>query len=179
MSNSFLYGTLSLLGVQFLAVIFGVLIYSRQKSAMGLEMRDRGIFKATVDRAMAFAQDAVDGVKRIDLEQYQTLARKLGEAHAEIVGLKAEIQSLRESILSCHNKLAARTRAENKVLAESIPSTKIPDKGDIEIPEGADPLEWMKANGVAMPMEGRVGFQQQTIPGMNGLPKGFGRRLGG
>jgi len=177
MDKGFIFGVLSLMGVQFLTAILGMLIYSRQKSALSIEQRDRGEFRPLVQKALALAADALAGVDRIDVEQYRTLAKKLGEAYADIEQLKAKIVALQESIASCHNKLASRERADRRSERhEAQPTPPLQLEKEFEIPPGVDPLEWMKAQGLAQPLEGSVGYQQQTIP-LNSTPRGFGKQV--
>ena len=118
MEKGFIFGLLSLMGVQFLTAIFGALVYARQKSALSVEQRDRGVFGPMVREAMKVAADALAGVQRIDIEQYQALARKLGEAIAEIELLKVRVASQAESIASLHNKLASREKYEKRAAKE-------------------------------------------------------------
>ena len=183
MENFLNYSMLSLIGVQFLGVIFGVLIYTRQKSALGLEMRDRGEFRPVVQRALSLAADALAGVERIDVEQYRSLAKKLGEAHAEIESLKAQLIALKGSIESAHNKLAGYAKLEKRAAREeaesSVPiSNALPLRNEFEIPPGVDPLEWMKSNGLAQPLQGQVAYQQQKMPLIH-TPKSFGKQVRG
>lgn len=181
MDNGFIYGVLSLMGVQFLTAIFGVAIYTRQKSALSLEQRDRGEFRPLVQQALALAGDAIAGVDRIDVEQYKVVSRKLGEALAEIELLKAQIVSLKGSIESAHNKLANFSRNErNERNRDTAPRGNTDDTvtipGQFEIPPGVDPIEWMKENGFAKPVGGQVAFQQQVMP-LNSVPRGFGKQV--
>jgi len=179
MDHFLIYGVLSIAGVQFLALIHGAIIYSRQKSAVDVEVRDRQEFRPLVQKALALAGDALAGVERVDVEQYKTLAKKLGEAHAEIEFLRAKITALEGSIASAHNKLASYAKQDKRVEKEERAQPADNGKSDFVIPEGVDPLEWMKAQGIAQPMGDRVGFQQQTLPIVNNMPRGFGRKVQG
>lgn len=183
MDNGFIYGVLSLMGVQFLTAVMGMLIYARQKSALALEQRDRGEFRPLVQKALALAGDAIAGVDRIDVEQYKALSKKLGEAYAEIEFLKAQIVSLKGSIESAHNKLASWTKQERQAARQEMQAngheqTALPLKGEFEIPPGVDPLEWMKTNGMAQPLEGQRAFQQQHLP-LQPIPRSFGKQVRG
>jgi septal ring factor EnvC (AmiA/AmiB activator) len=183
MDNIAIYGTLSLIGVQFLTVIFGTLIYARQKSALSVEQRDRGEFRPMVQKALALAADALAGIERIDVEQYRALAKKLGEAHGEIEMLKAQIMALKGSIESAHNKLAGYTKLEKRAAREEAEAAApaqnvLPLRGEFEIPPGVDPIEWMKSQGLAQPLGGQVAYQQQVMP-LSPLPRSFGKQSRG
>jgi len=184
MSEGVLYGVLSLLGLQLLSFLGGILIYARQKSALDVEKRDRGVFGPMVKEAAKVAADALAGVERIDVDQYRSLAKKLGEAYAEIEFMKAKIAALEESIRTMNNKLASREkyekRAERREQAEHDDTLPLPPagrqaSGDMEIPPGVDPLEWFKAKGLAVPLEGQA-YQQQQLPLNNQVPGKFGRK---
>lgn len=184
MDNGFIYGVLSLMGVQFLTAVMGMLIYARQKSALALEQRDRGEFRPLVQKALALAGDAIAGVDRIDVEQYKSLSRKLGEAYAEIEFLKAQIVSLKGSIESAHNKLASWTKQERQAARQESQASEreerpLPLKGDFEIPPGVDPMEFLKQNGMAQPVEGQRAYQQQSMPFQQPAPRSFGRQVRG
>lgn len=176
LGNPAVLAIVSLLGLQMLSLIAGALIYSRQKSALDVESRDRGTFKTLVDKAVALAGDAVAGVQRIDIDQYRALAKKLGDAYAEIEFLKAKITTLEERLTSLSNKVANSRRGEAQ--AQPRPQQQAAadaGNGDFEIPPGVDPLEFMKAHGMAQPLEGQVAYQQQALP-LNSVPRGFGKQ---
>lgn len=175
LGNTAALAVVSLLGLQMLSLIAGALIYSRQKSALDVESRDRGSFKTLVDKAVALAGDAVAGVQRIDVDQYRALAKKLGEAYAEIEYLKAKITTLEERLTSLSNKVANSKRGEAQAQARPQPQAAAEaGSGDFEIPAGVDPLEFMKAHGLAQPLEGRVAYQQQVMP-LNSVSRDFGK----
>lgn len=179
MDHFLIYGVLSIAGVQFLALIHGAIIYTRQKSAVDVEVRDRQEFRPLVQKALALAGDALAGVERVDIEQYRTLAKKLGEAHAEIESLKAKLMALEGSIASAHNKLASYAKQDKRVEKEERAQPAENGKSDFIIPEGVDPIEWMKSQGIAQPLGDRTGFQQQTLPVVNQMPRNFGRNVRG
>lgn len=177
-----LYGVLSLLGLQMLTFFGGLFIYARQKNAVDLEKRDRGVFGPMVREAAKVAADALAGVERIDVDQYKALAKKLGEAYAEIEFLKAKCAALEETCKTINNKLASREKYEKRAASreerEGEAAETRPPVGTLpEIPPGVDPLEWLKAQGLALPAGGApAGYQQQALP-LNAMPGGFGRKV--
>lgn len=170
-SASMIYGVISLMGAQFLAVVFGVIVYIRQQATADGEKRERGILGPRVDEALRKASDALLGVERIDVEQYRALAKKLAEAYGEIEMLKARVLAQEESIKSLSNKLASRDRADKRAdkSEEGVPSAKA-EKGVIQ----ADILEELRAQGLAVPLANVDG-----APQTNHRPPGFGRSLKG
>jgi len=171
---SMIYAMISLFGVQFLAVLLGAIIYSRQKSALDIEKRDRGTFGTRVDKALQAAQDALLGVERIDIEQYRALAKKLADAIAETEMLKAKVLALEESIKSLSNKVASRDRADARAAAkgnrdEEYEREAMAATGGMSRQEML--LEDLKERGVAVPL-----FPNDPPPSNNGRPS-FGRNL--
>lgn len=183
-----IYGVVSLMGAQFLALMLGAIIYSRQKSALDIEKRDRGTFGTTltgfgsrIDEAMRRASDALLGVERIDLEQYRALAKRLGDAIAEIELLKAKVIALEESNRTLNNKLSSRSRSEKPDKPEEpaepkiVPFTgKVPKQGEFEIPAGVDPAEYLKQIGVGVPLNPPPPYVQETLPLEQNQRPGFG-----
>jgi len=176
-AGNMIYGVLSLMGVQFLAAIAGLAIYSRQKSALDIEKRDRGSFGVDVAKALSAANDALAGVTRIDVEQYRDLARKYAHVVEELETLKVKYRSLEESLAHVNQKLASREKYEKRAaqneprwVAQELPATPpaphapAPAPGTFEIPPGVDPIEFMKQMGVAQPLAPQMGFQQQVLP---------------
>ncbi len=176
-AGNLIMGVISLMCAQFLAVIGGLYIYSRQRNALDIEKRDRGVFGADVAKALSAANDALAGVTRIDVDQYRALARKYAECVEEIETLKAKVRGLEESIATVNNKLASRERFEAKAAKnqprweaeETVPRGAPPHmpaatQGDFEIPPGVDPIEFMKQAGIAQPIAPQVGYQQQALP---------------
>ena len=166
--SSMIYGVISLMGAQFLALLLGVIIYTRQKSALDIEKRDRGVFGTRVDKALQLASDALLGVERIDIEQYKALAKKLADALAEIEILKVRIIAQDESIKSLSNKLASRDRADARAAKTDTPKEDPPQKGYIQ----TDILDELRAQGLALPIAPQG--QEPSI----GRPNNFGRHLG-
>lgn len=176
MDGSVVYGVVSLMGAQVLAVVLGAIIYSRQKSALDIEKRDRGTFGAKVDKALQQAHDALLGVERIDVEQYRALAKKLADAYQEIEMLKARVLAQDESIKSLSNKLASRERADRRA-AVTHPA---PDDDEVEPGQStakkspqAQTLEALAAQGIAVPL-----FPEQNHAPQNHRPPGFGKVIG-
>lgn len=165
---SMIYGVISLMGAQFLALLLGAIIYSRQKSALDIEKRDRGTFGVKVDKALQQAHDALLGVERIDVEQYKALAKKLAEAYQEIEMLKVRVLAQDESIKSLSNKLASRDRADSRAAKEETKAPAPAAPGLIQ----TDILEELRAQGLALP----VNPGGQAEPPTN-RPSNFGRQL--
>lgn len=181
-----IYGVISLMGAQFLALLLGVIIYTRQKSALDIEKHDRGTFGVRVDKALAAASDALLGVQRIDLEQYQALAKKHAQAVEEIELLKARVLSLEESVKSLSNKLASRSRVDKREAEEEaaasaraanmapFPHPKSVKEGEFEIPAGVDPADYLRSIGVGLPLNGPPSYVQETMPLEQPHRPGFG-----
>jgi len=170
MFDSMIISAFSLLGVQFLALVLGAIIYSRQKSAADNEKRERGVFGPRVDEALRQAHDALLGVERIDVEQYKALAKKLAEAYQEIEMLKAKVLAQEESIKSLSNKVASRDRADRRAMERETDDTP-PTRPQ----GGADGImEELKAQGIAVPL---FPDQQSQAPQNHSRPA-FGRQLG-
>lgn len=166
--SSMIYGVISMMGAQFLAVLLGAIIYSRQKSALDIEKRDRGIFGSKVDKALQQAHDALLGVERIDVEQYKELSKKLALAYQEIEMLKAQVIAQAESIKSLSNKLASRDRADTRAAKSETPKEETLPKGYIQ----SDILDELRAQGLALPVAPQ-GQEPSTS-----RPNNFGRHLG-
>lgn len=183
-----IYGVISLMGAQFLALILGAIIYSRQKSALDIEKRDRGEFGGTlktfggrIDEALRKASDALLGIERIDVEQYRALAKKHGEAIAEIELLKAKVVALEESVRTLNNKLSSRSRTDKAERAEEAQEIKtvpfVPKsvkQGEFEIPAGVDPAEYLKSIGLGVPLNAPPSYVQETLPLEQNQRPGFG-----
>lgn len=167
-NQSMIYGLISMMGAQFLALVLGAIIYSRQKSALDIEKRDRGTFGTRVDEALRRASDALLGVERIDVEQYRTLAKKLAEAYAEIEMLKAKSIAQEESIKSLSNKLASRDRADKVAAKDEAKPVAHQVPGVIQ----EDIMEQLRAQGLAVPLAPPV---EQPL---NNRTPNFGRQLG-
>lgn len=171
MFDSMIISAFSLLGVQFLALVLGAIIYSRQKSAADNEKRERGVFGPRVDEALRQAHDALLGVERIDVEQYKALAKKLAEAYQEIEMLKAKVLAQEESIKSLSNKVASRDRADRRAVERETDDTP-PARPQAN--SGGDIMEELKAQGIAVPL---FPDQQPQAPQNHSRPA-FGRQLG-
>jgi len=176
MIDSMIISAFSLLGVQFLAVVLGAIIYSRQKSASDNEKRERGVFGPRVDEALRKAHDALLGVERIDVEQYRALAKKLADAYAEIEMLKAKVAALDESIRSLSNKLASRERADRLAASrEKDDETEVvPPKPRKQNASHDAMLEELKAQGLAVPL-----FEPEPEQVQTPARPGFGRKMAG
>jgi len=177
MGNSVDMGQIALLGLQLVVLIVGAVIYSLQHGMYGLEKRDRGMFGDRVAEALRQASAALRGAEMIEVEHYKALATKYAALLTEVEQLRVQIHSCNESVSSLSNKLASRQRADaaadRRAMERETAAVKRPLDSQ-EIPSGVDPLEWMKANGLAAPLA----YQQTEMPlAQPKQPSGFGRKV--
>lgn len=97
---------------QIVVLVLNAVLYARQKNAVDVERRDRGVFGPRVDYAVLTAEAAKREAENIDGEKYRALASIVQQQAVEIADLKAKIRSLEESVQSMSNKLASRERAD-------------------------------------------------------------------
>lgn len=161
MSVSVDLGQIALLFVQLIALVITFFVHARQLSALDIEKRDRGTFGARVSEALRLATDALTGVEKIDKEKYDKLAKKHVDSLAEIEELKLKILRLEESVKSLANKLASRERADRNAFRQ--PETQ-PENPEVAPKiDGPHDLEWLKAQGIAVPLASAQ-QQPQTLP---------------
>jgi len=175
--NSVDFGQIALLCVQLIVLVVGSIIYSLQNGMYRIERRERGVFGDRVAEAFRAASSALRGVETIEVEHYKALATKYASLLTEVEGLKVMLRSCEESISSLSNKLASRQRADTAADRRAAENARRPVEnadgvGAHEIPAGVDPLEWMKANGIAAPLA----YQQQEMPLQPKQQSGFGRK---
>lgn len=143
-------GQIALIFFQLIMLVITFFVHSRQLSAVDLEKRDRGNFGATVANALRAANDALAGIEKIDKELYRDLARKHALLLQEVEDLKVKNSALEESLKSLANKLASRDRADK--YAQRITQPNEQAQLSQTIPDGQDPLEFLKATGQAVPL---------------------------
>lgn len=171
------FGQIALIIIQIIMLIITFFVHSRQLSAVDIEKRDRGDFGAKVAEALRVAQAALRGVELIEVEHYKALAAKHAKLLQDVEDLKCQILSLEESVKSLANKLASRQRADNAEFRrmssfqpdeEINPPVSRPPKGEVD-------LEWLKAQGVAVPLS--TAPQQPQNPPPNSAA--FGKMVRG
>jgi len=100
---------------------------------------------------------------------YRELARKHALLLQDVEDMKAKNLALEESVKSLANKLASRDRAD--ALAAKRPIQPVPPMDPVPVVEpGQDPLEYLKAQGLAVPMG-----QHQPTANHNTIPNHFGK----
>jgi len=153
---------------QIVLFIVQAIIYSRQKSALDVEKRDRAVFGPQVAHALEVAEAAKRDVETIELSHYKKLAALFEVQSTELANAKAQIRALEETVQSLSNKLASRERADRA-------AEKRRGKGDAsegeEDPAGEpQSLQDLIKQGIALPMN------QVQHPAKQGGARPFGVR---
>lgn len=170
------FGQIALIIVQIIMLTITFFVHGRQLSALDIEKRDRGTFGAKVTEALRAANDALMGIEKIDKELYRDLARKHALLLQDVEDLKVKNGALEESVKSLANKLASRDRAD--ALAAKRPPQPIMPTTQEPAPvmdPGQDPLEFLKAQGLALPIAANPSGHQQLAP--NGRVNMFGKSV--
>jgi len=164
------YDALWLVIAQLMVFVGNALLYGRQKSALDIEKRDRGLASVGVAEALRKASEASTMVDGLRFDNYELLRQKFEAQSLEIASLKAQILTLQESVKSLANKLASRDRSDKKLAAieaEEDHPTPAP-KG------GKESLEDLARRGVVVPL-----FTDQEPVQADTKPKSFGRAAKG
>jgi len=136
---------------QLTVFILSALIYGRQKSALDLEKRDRGIFGIDVKAAVQAASEAKRTVDMVEVDHYRKLATLFTCLTTEHEGCKAKIAALEESVSSLSNKLASRDRADKAVAKRTTAQSEKENEGLVPTVAGASDLDSiLRAHGVPM-----------------------------
>lgn len=98
--------------VQLVILVVNAILYSRQKSALDVEKRDRGAFHPLVQQAVADATAARRGTEQIEVDHYKRLHSLLSSIATEHEADRAKLRAMEESVSSLSNKLASRDRAD-------------------------------------------------------------------
>lgn len=142
------YAQILLLIGQGLVALASAIIYGRQKSAVDIEKRDRGVFGATVTDALRHAQSAERLAQELRLQNYETLRQKFEELYLENAQLKAKVLTLEESVASLSNKLASRDRADRQAARKE--AAELQGNGDSH--PAPQTLEDLVRAGLAVPL---------------------------
>jgi len=168
------FGQIALIIVQLIMLFITFYVQSRQMSALDIEKRDRGIFGTNVSEALRVANLALRGVELMETSKYNALADKHTILLQECTDMRVQILGLEESIKSLSAKLSSRQRADT---IESRRASQVPEE---EInppvarpPKGQVDLEWLKEQGLAVPLGNAA--QQPQPP--NSVP--FGKMIKG
>ena len=165
------YAQILLIIGQGLVALASALIYSRQKSAVDIEKRDRGAFGLTVTDALRHAQEAERVARELRLDNYEVLRQKFEALYLENAQLKAKVLTLEESVASLSNKLASRDRADRRAARDEANQAQAQGDGH-PAPQTLDDLVRM---GVAVPLSQPV--PQAPPPPPNA--RSFGRTAKG
>lgn len=149
---------------QLVVLILNVFLYSRQKSAVDVEKRDRGAFGNSVAQALQLATSADRRVETIELDHYRKLSTMFAAQATELEEAKARIRSLEETVSSLSNKLASRDRADRSAAkrAEKESEPEMPAE-----PGSADVDELVRL-GHAIPLA-------PQLPAPAARPNSFGK----
>jgi septal ring factor EnvC (AmiA/AmiB activator) len=157
---------------QIIILIAQAVAYLRSKQDVARTKTEMGVVSLDIRTAKDTAESAKRAVETIELSHYKALLAKyegvvleLVDAQKAIKLLRAEVESLRESIASVNNKLASRERAD-KSAAKKAAREDVPEM-PTEPGSGVDELV---RNGMAFPL-----FQQPAAPAAKGHVPGFGR----
>lgn len=158
--------------VQIVALILQAVLYTRGKSAVDLEKRDRGAFAPQVADAVRIAQEAMRAAEKIDGEKYRALASLCEQQAVTIANLRAQVNALEESVASLSNKLASRERAdraaERRAAAGAPP---LPEAHDTQEAAQAGAMDAATLAGLgAIPLRAN-----HAAPEAPGKPRSFGR----
>lgn len=151
---------------QIVVLILNAILYARQKNAVDVEKRDRGVFGADVSKALRLAEEASREAKTIEVDHYRKLAALFAAQSAELEQAKAKIRALEETVSSLSNKLASRERADRS--AEKRAAKE--QHQELPAGPGASDVDDPVRNGMAIPL-----FPQQPGPAALTLPNNFGR----
>lgn len=142
------YAQILMLIGQGLVALASAIIYSRQKSAVDVEKRDRGVFGITVTDALRHAQEAERVARELRLDNYELLRQKFEGLVLENAQLKAKVAALEESVASLSNKLASRERADRRAAREEAAQASANGDGH-HAPQTLDDLV---RTGLAVPL---------------------------
>lgn len=137
---------------QIVLFVVQAIIYSRQKSALDVEKRDRAVFGPQVTHALEVAQAAKRDVETIELSHYKKLAALFEAQSTELANAKAQIRALEETVTSLSNKLASRERADAKAAKRAAQADDAEEPEPSSAPNGAqvDLDELLRTHGHPM-----------------------------
>lgn len=136
---------------QLVILIVNAILYSRQKSALDVEKRDRGVFHPLVQQAVADASAAKQGTERIEVDHYKRLHAILASVTTEHETDRAKLRAMEESVASLSNKLASRDRADTAAMKRAAKVAAESDEVVVPVGAGAPELDsLLAAHGVPM-----------------------------
>lgn len=137
--------------VQLVILVVNAILYSRQKSALDVEKRDRGAFHPLIQQAVADATAARRGTEQIEVDHYKRLHALLSSIATEHEADRAKLRAMEESVSSLSNKLASRDRADAAAAKRAAKAVVETDDGVVPPMAGASDLDsLLRAHGVPM-----------------------------
>lgn len=119
---------------QLVILIINAVLYSRQKSALDVEKRDRGQFGPQVQQALSVAEAAKHEIGKLEVEHYKRLAALVSALTAEHEACKQKVLALEESVASLSNKLASRDRADAAAAKRKAAAAMPAEEGAPQLP---------------------------------------------
>lgn len=163
------YSQVGIALAQILVFLVNALIYARQKSALDVEKRDRGVFGTKVSDVERVARDASSAISSLTFTHYESLRQTVEALSHRVRELESENLSLKESVASLSNKLASRDRADsskiNRAIKEALTSTSPVGEEVDDAPRvpGKDPLADLIASGQAIPLGPQSGPAEKPV----------------